>query len=113
MSEFRGERKPLKATKNGYSQVVFYSHPSGWILRPKGEGWKVGQNQYETKARFAEFDTLDEARAFCDEHSNWPWPDECRVCGGPLEGAPGPECDDTGCPERDGSSTSTPQKDHA
>jgi len=27
----------------------------------------------------------------------------CRVCLGPLEGAPGPECDETGCPDRDGS----------
>lgn len=27
---------------------------------------------------------------------------ECRVCHGPLEGAPGPECDESGCPERFG-----------
>lgn len=29
---------------------------------------------------------------------------ECRVCHGPLEGAPGPECAEDGCPERDGGS---------
>lgn len=27
----------------------------------------------------------------------------CPVCRGPLEGAPGPECADDGCPCRDGS----------
>lgn len=32
----------------------------------------------------------------------------CRVCGGPLEGAPGPECDDTGCPDRDCASPREP-----
>ena len=29
----------------------------------------------------------------------------CRVCHGPIEGADGPECDPTGCPERDGASS--------
>lgn len=27
----------------------------------------------------------------------------CRVCCGPLEGSPGPECAEDGCPSRDGS----------
>lgn len=29
--------------------------------------------------------------------------DRCAVCRGPLEGAPGPECAQDGCPSRDGS----------
>ncbi len=36
-------------------------------------------------------------------HEWWAAQGRCRVCHGPLEGAPGPECADDGCPSRDGS----------
>ena len=48
-------------------------------------------------------DTLDRIRARANDalatHRG-----QCRVCHGLLEGAPGPECAEDGCPERDGGS---------